>query len=407
MSLSEKTNFPKAGQPGAQDRDKTKTTGTQTSIYPTLPKKVSPSGIVCPSSSLFPVIYEASEKTPAPQSFGKVMFVDSTFGGSGRSSEVFLAEMENELRTLLADGVPFSLMQTGAETGHPMLKLNHKDEKWEVESTPVTQSTSLQFSGCRHLIPGEKWEPPSSSETNGWWSEDYNSNWASGEKLRDDGKLHSSSWYQDRGTDNDYTTAPGKKLEPSASSETNGWLTMDYDSSWESGEKWHSSSWYQDKGEKCYRGNRVSRNGEDEQSYVSGNSRSQRSIAFSSSGQRVLPKYLCKFPIGIKIEEANGYNFDLRKKILGSGGKNLKCIIAQTEGVKLRLRGQGSGFFEDNGQESEERLVLHLSALEKRAYSRVKADVTKLLDKVYFEFYKLTDRRVQVTALEHPLSYTL
>ena len=355
MSRSEKTNFPKAGQPGAQDRDKTKTTDAQTSVFPTQPKMVSPLGIVCPSSSHSPVIYEASEKAPVPQSFGEVMFVNSTLV---RINEVFSEEMENELRTLLADKVPFSLMQTGAETGRPVLKFNHKDQKWEVASRPVTQSTSLQFSGCRHLIPGEKWEPPSSSETNGWWSEDYNSNWASGEKLHDDAKLHSLSWHQG-------------------------------------------------KGEKCYHGNRVSRNGEDEQSYVSGNSRSQRSIAFSSSGQRVLPKYLCKFPIGIKIEEANGYNFDLRKKILGSGGKNMKWIIAQTEGVKLRLRGQGSGFFEDNGQESEERLVLHLSAPEKRAYSRVKAAVTKLLDEVYDEFYKLTGCQVQVRVLEHPLNHKL
>ena len=148
----------------------------------------------------------------------------------------------------------------------------------------------------------------------------------------------------------------------------------------------------------------VSRNSEDEQSYLSGNSRSQRSIAYSSFGRRALLHYLCKFPIEIKIEKANGYNFDLRKKILGSGGKNLKLIISQTEGATLHLRGQGSGFIEDNGQESEERLMLHLSAPEKRAYSRMKADVTKLLDKVYDEFCKLTDRRVQVTVLEHPLN---
>ena len=143
MSRSEKTNFPKAGQPGAQDRDKTKTTDAQTSVFPTQPKMVSPLGIVCPSSSHSPVIYEASEKAPVPQSFGEVMFVNSTLV---RINEVFSEEMENELRTLLADKVPFSLMQTGAETGRPVLKFNHKDQKWEVASRPVTQSTSLQFS---------------------------------------------------------------------------------------------------------------------------------------------------------------------------------------------------------------------------------------------------------------------
>ena len=114
--------------------------------------------------------------------------------------------------------------------------------------------------------------------------------------------------------------------------------------------------------------------------------------------------YLCKFPIGIKIEEANGYNFDLRKKILGPSGKNLKLISSQTEGATLRLRGQESWFFEEDGQESEERLTIHLSAPEKRAYSRMKADVTMLLDKIYDEFCELTDRRVQVTVLEHPLN---
>ena len=223
MSQSEKTNFPKAGQPGARDWDKTKTTDAQTSVYPTVPKMVSPSEIVCPSSSRLPDTYEASEKAPVPQSCGEVMFVDSTLV---RINEVFTEEMENELMTLLADKVPFSLMPTGAETGRPVLKFNQKDQKWEVASTPVTQSTSLQFSNCRRLIPGEKWEPPSSSETNGWWSKDYNSNWAPGEKLRDDAKLHSSSWYQDRGTDYDYTTAPGKNLDSSSSSKTSGWWSQ-------------------------------------------------------------------------------------------------------------------------------------------------------------------------------------
>ena len=58
-----------------------------------------------------------------------------------------------------------------------------------------------------------------------------------------------------------------------------------------------------------------------------------------------------------------------------------------TEGVKLRLRGRGSGFLEGPEQkESNDPLNLCVSSKDKDKYEYACHQVEKLLDKVYFEF---------------------
>lgn len=74
-------------------------------------------------------------------------------------------------------------------------------------------------------------------------------------------------------------------------------------------------------------------------------------------------KYTCRYDIQIPNER----EFQVARRLIGSKGCNMKRIIGQcsknmpagTEVVKLRLRGQGSGFKEGPKQE-ESKEPLHL-----------------------------------------------
>merc|ERR1719436_696045 len=93
-------------------------------------------------------------------------------------------------------------------------------------------------------------------------------------------------------------------------------------------------------------------------------------------------KYTCRFLIGIE----NDKEFQVARRLIGSKGANMKRIVRVTE-AKLRLRGQGSGYFEGAGQkESSEPLQLCVSCTSSEGYRTAVGLVEELLKNVYTEY---------------------
>jgi len=93
-------------------------------------------------------------------------------------------------------------------------------------------------------------------------------------------------------------------------------------------------------------------------------------------------KFTCRFLIGIE----NDKEFQVARRLIGSKGANMKRIVRVTE-AKLRLRGQGSGYFEGAGQkESSEPLQLCVSCTSQEGYKTAVRQVEELLNKVYEEY---------------------
>lgn len=93
-------------------------------------------------------------------------------------------------------------------------------------------------------------------------------------------------------------------------------------------------------------------------------------------------KFTCRFLIGIE----NDKDFQVARRLIGSKGANMKRIVRQTE-AKLRLRGQGSGYFEGAGQkESSEPLQLCVSCTSQEGYKTAVRQVEELLTRVYEEY---------------------
>merc|ERR1719162_1317070 len=93
-------------------------------------------------------------------------------------------------------------------------------------------------------------------------------------------------------------------------------------------------------------------------------------------------KYTCRFLIGID----NDKEFQVARRLIGSKGSNMKKIVQQTD-AKLRLRGQGSGYFEGAGQkESSEPLQLCISCTNADGYKTSVRQAEELLKRVYQEY---------------------
>mmetsp|Transcript_140214 Transcript_140214/g.364424 ORF Transcript_140214/g.364424 Transcript_140214/m.364424 type:complete len:497 (-) Transcript_140214:141-1631(-) len=93
-------------------------------------------------------------------------------------------------------------------------------------------------------------------------------------------------------------------------------------------------------------------------------------------------KYTCRFLIGIE----NDKEFQVARRLIGSKGANMKRIVRVTE-AKLRLRGQGSGYFEGAGQkESSEPLQLCVSCTSQEGYKTAVRQVEELLTRVHEEY---------------------
>jgi hypothetical protein len=113
-------------------------------------------------------------------------------------------------------------------------------------------------------------------------------------------------------------------------------------------------------------------------------------------------KFLCKFIIGISADDPD---FNVRQKVIGKGGKHMLRIASRGEGVRLRLRGQGSGYKEPlTNEESKDPLQLCLSVpgSSPATFELAKRSVTKLLQEAYTEYHSITGKKVEVIVLEHP-----
>jgi len=116
-------------------------------------------------------------------------------------------------------------------------------------------------------------------------------------------------------------------------------------------------------------------------------------------------KYVCDFIIGIQETP----EFSVRKKLLGPGGKFMKCITSRcnktasgaNDSLRIRLRGVGSGFHEHGlNQESSEPLQLSISGLDYRTYARAKQDVSNLISKMYKEYAEKTGISMKINCVE-------
>ena len=109
-------------------------------------------------------------------------------------------------------------------------------------------------------------------------------------------------------------------------------------------------------------------------------------------------KLTCRYDVIIE----NDKNFQVAKKIIGSGGCNMKNIIKKsTEGyynkkdlLKLRLRGIGSGYKEGpEKKESGEPLHLCVSAKNQDVYEIACNGVERLLNEIFNDFVKYSKKR--------------
>jgi len=93
-------------------------------------------------------------------------------------------------------------------------------------------------------------------------------------------------------------------------------------------------------------------------------------------------KYTCRFLIGI----SNDKDFQVVRRIIGAKGAHMKKIVKATE-AKLRLRGEGSGYFEGAGQkESTEPLQLCVSCTSAEGYRNAVKLVEELMQSVYDDY---------------------
>ena len=100
-------------------------------------------------------------------------------------------------------------------------------------------------------------------------------------------------------------------------------------------------------------------------------------------------KYVCNYTIQIENDD----NFQITKRIIGKNGCFLKKIIQEAcikfgdFSTKIRLRGKGSGYTEQNGKESEEPLMLCISSLNYPTYANCCLLIDNLLKKIYNDYY--------------------
>jgi hypothetical protein len=110
----------------------------------------------------------------------------------------------------------------------------------------------------------------------------------------------------------------------------------------------------------------------------------------NNNDEKNLGKYTCKYEILI----ANDKDFQIARRLIGSKGCNMKKIINKCkssgdgEGIKLRLRGKGSGYREGpENKESDEPLHLCISSKNPEEMKKACLLVDELL-KVIHEDYK-------------------
>ena len=101
-------------------------------------------------------------------------------------------------------------------------------------------------------------------------------------------------------------------------------------------------------------------------------------------------KYVCNYLVQIENDD----NFLITKRIIGKNGCFLKKIIQEAcikygdFSTKIRLRGKGSGYLEQNGKESDEPLMLCVSSLNYPTYINCCLLIDSLLKKIYNDYYE-------------------
>merc|ERR1712183_646058 len=119
---------------------------------------------------------------------------------------------------------------------------------------------------------------------------------------------------------------------------------------------------------------------------------SQKRNGQQTQDRRVEPrpeKFLCRFPIGIEEDK----HFRVVGRLIGPGGERVKQIASES-GAKLRIRGRGSNFREGPEQkESNDPLVMCVSAPGQSSFDCAVAQITELLEIVYEEYREFCTQR--------------
>ena len=113
-------------------------------------------------------------------------------------------------------------------------------------------------------------------------------------------------------------------------------------------------------------------------------------------------KYTCKYEILIE----NNPDFQIARRLIGSKGYNMKKIINECsksgedgEGVKLRLRGKGSGYKEGpENKESDEPLHLCISSKNTEKMKKACLLVDELLERIHQEYKEYCEKNNIVPA---------
>ena len=113
-----------------------------------------------------------------------------------------------------------------------------------------------------------------------------------------------------------------------------------------------------------------------------------------SNDEKNIGKYTCKYEILI----ANDKDFQIARRLIGSKGCNMKkiineCKIDDGEGIKLRLRGKGSGYKEGpENKESDEPLHLCISSKNPEEMKKACLLVDELLNKIHEDYKEYCEK---------------
>ena len=116
---------------------------------------------------------------------------------------------------------------------------------------------------------------------------------------------------------------------------------------------------------------------------------------YDNNDEKNIVKYTCKYEILI----ANDKDFQIARRLIGSKGTNMKKIIndcklsEDSEGIKLRLRGKGSGYKEGpENKESDEPLHLCISSKNSEELKKACLLVDELLNKIHEEYKEYCEK---------------
>ena len=109
----------------------------------------------------------------------------------------------------------------------------------------------------------------------------------------------------------------------------------------------------------------------------------------NNNDEKIFGKYTCKYEILI----ANDKDFQIARRLIGKKGCNMKnirneCKLSEdSEGIKLRLRGKGSGYKEGpQNKESDEPLHLCISSKNAEEMKKACLLVDELLNKIHEDY---------------------